>query len=184
MAKNWRLAVCTRWRPLVTILLIIAFFFSAGFIITILVHVIRPDIFEKAKSLTVGMSEQEMIQIMGSRFHTETVNTLQIRSRIPGPPQGFKDVVDAHERVIEYKFEERPFGSTGGLMVGGIYIDEGSRKIVLLQPDIMILCFDDALYEPFLFLAACIVLPWLGLRLWCKRSMKKLYARDREGPLP
>jgi hypothetical protein len=39
MAKDWRRAVCTRWRPLATIVLIIGFFI----VIPFLVDMISPD---------------------------------------------------------------------------------------------------------------------------------------------
>lgn len=183
MTKDWRLAVCTRWRPLATLILIIGFFF-VGIGITFLVDVISPDIYDKAKSLAIGMTEQQLIEIMGSPAHTESVTTLQVVSRLPGFPQDFKDIVDAHERVIEYRYDERKFGSTGSLVIGGIYLDEERHTIVLLQPHIIEILDGFGIYEPFLLLVACSTLPLLGLWLWCKRSMKKMNEKGLEVPLP
>jgi len=169
MTKDWRLAVCTRWRPLATLLLIIGFFLVAiG--TTFLVDMIRPDIYDRANSLAIGMTEQQLIEIMGSPAHTESVTTLQVVSRLPGFPQDFKDIVDAHERVIAYTYDESKFGSTGSLVIGGIYLDEEHHTIVLLQPHIIGILDGLVPYELFLLLVACIIFPLLGLWLWCKKQ--------------
>lgn len=175
MAKNWRLVLCTRWRPLATLILMAGLFLGSIAFIWLL-EKIGPGSantpYKKAKALAVGMSEQDMIKIMGKRFSKETVNTDQLVNMYPDTTQEFENVRRNHARVIEYTFgEKRAFGSTGILMVSGIFLDEGDQKIVLLQPrpamlDLIIAGEDERL----LLLVSCIVLPLIGLSLWCKRQ--------------
>ncbi len=179
MAKDWRLALCARWRPLATLLLMAGLFFCSIALIRLL-EKIGPDrantLYERAKTLAVGMSEQEMIKIMGKRFHKETVNADQLVNIYPNTAEEFESVRRTHSRVVEYTFgEKRAFGSTHILLVGGIYLDEGNQKIVLLQPrpagwlDQIIA----GEYERLLLLLSSIALPLIGMRLWCKRQRSK-----------
>jgi hypothetical protein len=181
MAKDWRLAVCTKWRPLVTVLLIIGLSFIA-IAIGFLVEVVGPDIWDKARSLAIGMSEEELTKIMGTRFYTETVNTSQIADRSSWATQDYGRFRLAYERVIEYTFyEKRSFGSQAVGWVGGIYLDEARQKIVFLQPR---MGWDDLIlagrYEALFLLTIFIALPWIALRLWCHRQERKCRAVEED----
>jgi hypothetical protein len=159
---------------LVTILLVIGFI-STGIVIAFLVDVFSPDVYDKAESLAIGMTEQELIEIMGTRFYAETVNTSQIVNRSSHTTQDYDRLVNGQERVFEYTFyEKRSFGSQAVRFVGGIYLDDARHRIVFLQPRIG---WADLIpagrYEALLLLAISIALPWISLRLWCRRQIEK-----------
>lgn len=159
---------------MVTALLIIGLF-SIAALTGFLVELIGPDIWDKAGSLAIGMSEQELVKIMGTRFLTRTVDAKQIMQKFPSDEQDRQRLITANERVIEYTFfEKRKFGSQAVSWVGGIYLDESRQRIVFLQT---MSGFDDlipaARYEALLLLAGCIAFP-LTLSLWCHRQQKKL----------
>ncbi len=178
MAKNWRLALCTGWRPLATLLLMAGLFFGSVALIRLL-EKIGPDraktLYERAKTLAVGMSEQDMIKIMGRRFSKERVSTDQLVNRYPDTTQEFERVRRTYSQVIEYTFgEKRPFASRVILLVSGVYLDEGGQEIVLLEPKPGWLDFVLAgEHEALLLLLSCIALPLIGMRLWCKRQRSK-----------
>lgn len=150
------------------------FFVSIAFIW--LLEKIGPDSantpYKRAKALYVGMSEQEMLKIMGKRFYKETVNTDRLLNWYPEHPEEFESVKRTFSRVIEYTFgEKRTFGRTGILLVSGIYLDEKDQRIVLLQPKPgMLDQIPAGTYEVLLLLLSCVVLPLIGLSLWCKRQ--------------
>ena len=181
MAENWRLAVCTRRRALVTVLLIIGLFFIAS-AIEWLIEVTGPDIWDKKRTLAVGMSQEELTKIMGTRFYTRTVDTSQIVAN-SFDMQDYARFRHAYARVVEFTFyEKRGFGNTAVSWVDGIYLDEARQKIVFLQ---LGGGFDDLIpagrYEGLLMLAIFVALPWIGLRLWC-HTQRKRYRLAAENP--
>jgi hypothetical protein len=177
MLQNWQNGICTRYRPLVTVLMTVILFsglIGFGFLLQKCGNNLSDSPYQKAKLLSVNMTEPELIKIMGKPLFTRIVGTDKLIAILPGAAEVVKRVKLKYARVIEYTFaKKRGFGETGVPYVSGIYLDEKEKKIVLLQP--LPGLFDGITaghIEAFLLIATFIAVPWIGLRLWCKRRQR------------
>jgi hypothetical protein len=178
MTKNLQNSICTRYRPFVTVLMTVGLFgilIGFGFLFLKRGNNRLDSPYYKAKLLSVGMTEPELIKIMGKPLFTRIVDTHELNAVFPGAAEAIKEVKLKYARVTEFTFaEKRRFGETGVLSVSGIYLDEKQKEIVLLQPLPGLLdqipAGDN---EAFLLIATCLVVPWIGLHFWCKRRLKK-----------
>lgn len=180
MPKNWRGPVCTRWRPLVY--LIIGFFVTLSFfVITVLIdkHLLN-ELNRKGDRLEMGMTKEELIEIMGEPAFTHTINVADLK-QVGFPPQDVPDEVrKEHRHLVEYGFiTKRMPWSRSVHFISGIYLDEGHKTIVMLEEgyDVGVMDFygiQQALQRLICIgiLAVAIVIAIVMFRLWCKKKLK------------
>ncbi len=178
MAMNRRLAVCTRWRPLLGTLLTIGLFIGLSILITFvqdLGKIPYSSLSERAYKLQVGMSEQELVKIMGKPAYMRAISSGEETSLFPWEEEGIRDVLQEYGQVVEYCYGKRKFGWTAVPSIEGIYLDRDHRKIIYLRVKSMHwdLIPTQAYIESLLLLAVCIVLSWVGVRRWCKRQRER-----------
>jgi len=167
--KDWRTAVCTRWRPLTVILLVIIGWNSLGSILAWLDRLPVQSLEKKERTLAVGMTEAELLKIMG-------------------PPASKKYEVDRKSlnmdeadsmKVVEYTYSARNIFLDSWRTIDGIFVDESIGKIILIRhslhlgmaigdpPSDLVSLFFLALFS---LMAALI---WLFFKFWCENYIEE-----------
>jgi hypothetical protein len=127
MAKNWRLAVCTRWRPLVSLLLACLSLLGTG-VVVFFVYTTVDEYPERRTErrihrVGVGMSVAELESILGPPdSKTDGVNR-----KSPNFGEG------GSNRIVEYGYSaESRFGGSQ-TQYKGIFVDESTGKVASIH---------------------------------------------------
>ncbi len=177
MAKDYQLAVCTRRRVVASILIAIFSFITLN-VAGILVDDYYLKRLENERSLLkVGMTEQELLRIMGqpALYDTKVVAELTPRGF---PPQSIPDEIrEHHKRLVEYHFaSKRILWSSSVYILGGVFLDENRKAIVLLtDPGFGILELYVSITDMLVSIMVMIIVvtvPVAGFLYWCKKRMR------------
>jgi hypothetical protein len=127
MAKDWRLAVCTRWRPLATIILVCLSLLSvATFADSVFTKVDEYPIRQLAKRIErikVGMTIAELESILG-------------------PPDSTTDEVDRESlnlgeggssKIVEYRYSAWNRLRDARTEYDGVFVDKDTNRIVSIH---------------------------------------------------
>lgn len=165
MARDWRTVVCTRRRVPVLIALVAIVWLATGLVSSLIGNYQMRGLQKKAASLKVGMTEIELAKIMGQRKAETRISNSEI-IRKSGVENKF---------LIEYSYWiQSPF-FTPSTFLGGIFLDEKSKTIELLQPSQGLMEVDGVSRLPAIILVGVLaLLTWLLFRSWCKRTLKKV----------
>jgi hypothetical protein len=127
MAKNWRLAVCTRWKPLVSLLLVCLGLLGTGVVVffvgTTVDEYPERRLERRIQRVKVGMSVAELESILGPPdSKTDGVNR-----KSPNFGEG------GSNRIVEYGYSaESRFGESQ-TQYKGIFVDESTGKVALIH---------------------------------------------------
>jgi hypothetical protein len=152
------------------------------FIVSVLVDLYYSnDLIRRTESLKIGMTEQQLFQIMGTPAFSITLNVNEMTSigfiATPIP----EEVRKQHHKVVEYGFASKRLpGSRGALYRGGIYLDENHTHIVMIGHVTGIMDFFVPIGERLAslgFLIILVLIPVVGFQLWCKNKMKNQESR-------
>ncbi len=127
MAKNWRLAVCTRWRPLVGSLLVCLSILCTAvigyFVYTTVDDYPTRRLERRIHTVKVGMSVAELESILGPPdSKTERVNR-----ESPNLGEG------GSNKIVEYWYSaESRFGESQ-TQYKGIFVDENTGKVASIH---------------------------------------------------
>ncbi len=169
MANDWRLAVCTRWRPLIGLLLVCLTVLCTGvveyFVYTTVDEYPTWRLERRIHTVKVGMSVAELENLLG-------------------PPDSKTDKVDAEgpdqgevspDMIVEYRYSvENRFG---GFRTNykGIFVDEKTGRVVSIHfSRNMSLILDSTFWEDWVFLIAVglmvlvVLIVMLFFRRWCQ----------------
>lgn len=127
MVQNWRLAVCTRWRPLATILLVC---------LSLLCTVIVTDfVFTTVDEYPIRRLEKRIARINVGMTVAELESIL-------GPPDSKNDKVDRKNldlgeggsgKIVEYQYSARHRLRDAQTEYKGIFVDEDTSRIVSIH---------------------------------------------------
>jgi hypothetical protein len=176
MTRDWQSVVCTTRRLQVSVLIALV---SLVFIFLVLFWIEDlhfNELERKRESLKVGMTEQQLSQIMGKPAFSQMRDLEEVAS-FGFPPQGVpEEIKKHHKRFLEYGFiTKRVPWSQAAMFVGGVYLDEDGKGIVWLGSTTTgVMDFFDMTIAKQLALLACFVIavaiPLVGFRLWCKKN--------------
>lgn len=183
MARDWRW-VCTTKRLHISILIALGslFFF---FLVSIWIedHQFN-ELARRRELLKVGMTEQELFQIMGKPVFSQLRNVGELAPTGFPPKDIPEEVRKKHQRILVYGFisKKTPW-SRSAFFAGGIYLDENHKGIVMVDSSLIGVMdfFDLPTVVRFAFLVCLIVavlIPVVGFQLWCKKKLKNLPARN------
>jgi hypothetical protein len=127
---------------------------------------------ERAQELSIGMTERELFEIMGKPALIRVINPAD---EIPlFQDTSIRSVIQELGQVVEYEYGQRYFGESGYIGIEGIYLDRDRTKIVGLQ--VQSVLWDVAKTRPTIeilaLFASCVALPWISLRIICRRLKK------------
>jgi hypothetical protein len=122
MAKDWRLAVCTRWRTLATIILVcLSLLCIATFADSVFTEVDEYPIRQLAKRIErikVGMTVAELESILGPPdSRTEEVER-----------ENLNLVEGGSDKIVEYRYSVRSWLVESLDSFGGIFVDENTAR--------------------------------------------------------
>jgi hypothetical protein len=177
MAQNWRLAVCTKRRAPISILIAIISYVSLLAIASLIEEYHLRRLEHGRNLLKVGMTEKELIDIMGQPAirHLKTVAELTPRG-FPGRPLP-DEIREHHTRLVEYFFSgKRILWSRSAFVQGGVFLDEDRKAIVYLDYPVRgILEFKIRTRERWIWifcLVAAVMMPVVGFWLWCSKKLR------------
>lgn len=169
LANNWRLAVCTRWRPLVSTLLVCGSVLSTGYIACVVYTKVDEYPAQRLEKdvhrVKVGMSIAELEKILGPpNSRTERVKSGSLDAAAAGP-----------ERIYEYGYSADYRFSDIWSEYGGIFVDEDSGRVVSFHLTWNTLGWlDSSFVSEWLFLLAIglivlvVLIVMLFFRRWCR----------------
>lgn len=151
------ISLCVRHRPLFTASLILASWLMCVLILGVVSRAEETQLLDRAKKLTVGMPETQVIGIMGEPISVRRLEGIVFKRK----------PLDSTSIVGEYIFSAGLFRS---YQIGGIYIDITSGKIIELS------IRQDYSQWPWIYLIPIFivmaVLEWALIRLWCQVKSK------------
>jgi hypothetical protein len=168
MVKDWKLAVCTRSRLVLALLSLAVSWVSIVALSSIALAVIEKyqdlRLEQKIERLKVGMTEQELVQIMGKP-----------RSDLPVT----SEQVGREERKTEGQLRRLEFYTRWGPLKSGrfrswvVLLDNNNRRIVEVSPSNWLVEVDGPSFAKWLLLGAMTGLAlviWLLLLRFCRRA--------------
>ncbi len=168
-----RISVCNRYRPFVTMLMIITVLLGYGLTTVALIRHEFSGTDRRIELLSVGMSESELVRVMGKPKRVVVIPPERVDMSDAVSKALIRKCKEAHLGLIEYEYVSR---STPGFISLGldryIILDQKKERVVDLGPlgvEYYPRDFDWADLLVPAALAACIALPWIGLKFWCKR---------------
>lgn len=191
MDKDWRLAVCTRWRPLISLLIAIFAVFAFSIITSLIDKHLLNELNRKRDALEIGMTKEELFNIMGEPVFSNTRNVADLR-RFGFPSEDIPDEIrKQHRCLVEYAFisKKMPW-SKSAYFISGIYLDEDRKVIVMLDTAYMgwmdFFGIQQDLQSLALIgvLAIVVVSPIVIYRLWCKKKLEKHTTQPRRQHCP
>ena len=124
---DWRLAICTRWRPLVTLLLVCLSLLCTGvvvfFVYTTVDEYPTRRLERRIHRVKVGMSVAELESILG-------------------PPDSKTDKVDREnlnlgeggsDKIVEYRYSAVSWLDEAFTQYGGIFVDENAGRVASIN---------------------------------------------------
>lgn len=177
MAKGWRISICTRYRPLVVLVLVMA----AWALLVILGHAIQRNQREtwdaKLASVRAGTTRDRLVEILGEPQRTERIGSDKGQWLREPNPEESERIKNEHEELVAYFYEKSFFGMLGSLRYV-IYLD-GNEERTLFKPYLGFFGGTrpraELLYKSgFLLSLAILAVPvWFFFRRWCTRRMRK-----------
>lgn len=183
MAKDWRTAICTRYRLGIELLLASMLFVGFTLAMVVIDNYPANRLSRKAELLPVGMTEQELVRIMGTPLSRRNLSPDAMDGILTGAKGDSGHLGGKYKQLVEYSFISKRLlqSRLETTEVRGIYLDQEQDKIVLVQPRLVWtthirlgeLWFDPELLVLLLLLGASIVLTLISVRTWCKRKLGK-----------
>jgi hypothetical protein len=174
MAKDWRISICTRFRPLTAVVLVIVVFLSFMTMGKAVNRQQRRTWNAKLNLVKVGMTRSRLIEILGKPQSTARMGTDKLPWMPYTSPDETERIKREHKELVAYFYD---IGFLGSHPAGfEIYLDENEEKTV--SKPFMQLSFWDGppskVEYIFVFsLLICPVVVWLCFRSWCKKQVRK-----------
>lgn len=178
MAKDWRISICTRYRPVAVLVLIIAVWVSSILALATIGRAIyhhqRKVWDAKLASIKVGTTTNELIRTLGKPRWTERVKSDQIQWVRGTGLEGLERVKAVHPELVIYHYEKTFFGMMGSEGYR-VYLDETEERTVFRPGQLIefwVLEGASAMFIFILSLGALAFLVWLCFRFWCARRLR------------
>jgi hypothetical protein len=127
MPKNWRLALCTRWRPLASIIIVCLSLLITGIILFSVIEAVDASpvrrLDRRIDRIKVGMTIAELESILGPPDST----TGKVDRENLDSGKGGSD------KIVEYRYSAEYRLSDSRVEYKGIFVDEISGRIVSIQ---------------------------------------------------
>lgn len=128
MAQDWRLAVCTRWRPLATLILVCLSLLFTGIVIFSIYYIVDQyptrGLERRIHKVKVGMSVAELESILGP----PDSRTDKVKKENLDLDEGSSD------KIVEYRYSTRSWpDDTFTPTIGGVFVDENTGKVVSIH---------------------------------------------------
>lgn len=170
MSKDWRLAVCTRWRPLVGGLLLC--------LIVLVTGVIEYTVYTAVDEYPARRLERRIHQVKVGMSVAELESTL-------GPPDSKADRVEREspdhgkvipDKIVEYRYSAESRTGEAIIQYKGIFVDENTDKIASIQlsRDGVLHTLDSTFWGEVAFLfgiglmVLVVLIVMLFFRRWCQ----------------
>jgi hypothetical protein len=174
MAKDWRISVCTRYRPVTILALVIIVFISFMMIGKAVNRQQRKIWNSKLNEVKVDMARSRLIEILGEPQRTGRTGTDKLQWVPYTSSEELGRIKREHKELVAYFYDIKIFGShPAGFQV---YLDENEEK-TLSRPFTQFSFWEGrpSKLEYIFFLSLLIgtVVVWLCFRSWCKKQMRK-----------
>lgn len=173
MSRDWRIMICTRYRPLaIVVIVIVVWALSITSLMTIgLVQERSWDL--RLARVTVGTTRSRLIEILGQPQGTERIKSNEIQWMRGLGFEELEKTKREHPELVKYFYYKTFFGMNGPVEYS-VYLDENEERTVT-APNM--LPFWVGLGNPLmvavlLSLVFLAFIVWLCFRAWCIRNMR------------
>ena len=177
MVKNWKIPVCTRYRPFVmSILVILVCGLSFFSFVTIGYVIDRRQAgrwHTKVAQIKPGMTKSELIRILGEPQWREKTASAQGLWRRDATPREEEEFTTKRKEIVAYYYDKSFFSRSDAFRYV-VYLDENEGK-ALFEPQLESFDFEPGRYHCILFfpLIGLAVLVWLSIRSWCRKKLRE-----------
>jgi hypothetical protein len=174
MAKDWRISICTRYRPLTVLSIVIVVCAASILSLTAIQRSQKKSMIAKFERIPAGTAKARLIELLGIPQRKEEFRPSHNEFKFGAWNEELERAKSEHPFLVEYIYDKTFFGDTSPDSFS-VYLDENEQETV--AKPIPNYWFWVPMTHPntvvFLFWGVLAPLVWLCFRAWCSRQMDR-----------